>query len=646
MCGIALIVCGVRVDISTVSSQQVSPAVNAEQCVFTVEELKAALSRRGPDSLGSKRVLLRNGSPFMHDQQLSSASVSEEGPNCEESRIRSILNSAADGESRYRTSNIMAEMQFIGAELQLRGTHPIQQPLTDPFANVLAYNGEIYGGLDLNGDDNDTEALMDALCNCCSCYLHEDGRNKIPELLSLIKGPWALIYWQDSTRTLWFGRDALGRRSLLVHWPTSEDTRFLLSSVSPESSMDAEVKSGSSGINYWEELPCGVYSLTIDASSVNECLSGKVRKHEWTSPLLNELIRWEREFVEPNDRDFHSSSSPTSAREYNILRASANGTSQPAILAPVHTVLDALRKSVARRTIENAIFEVKDDHKKEQSVPVAVLFSGGVDSMILAAVLHECLDAKYVIDLLNVSFEGDSAPDRLTGRAGLKELKRISPQRSWRLVEIDADLSNLSLEMKHVMSLINPAKTYMDLNIGLALWLAAGGDGVVFENGDNSYKCAKYKSEARILLVGSGADEQCAGYGRHRTKYRSSGWIGLNEEMKLDMQRIWKRNLGRDDRCIADNGKEARFPFLDEDVIRILLGFPLWEIANLDQPSGTGDKKILREVAKLLGLHEAATLPKRAIQFGTRIAQESNKKNFGSNRAANQASAGSAVINS
>ncbi|CAI9297813.1 unnamed protein product [Lactuca saligna] len=65
--------------------------------------------------------------------------------------------------------------------------------------------------------------------------------------------------------------------------------------------------------------------------------------------------------------------------------------------------------------------------------------------------------------------------------------------------------------------------------------------------------------------------------------------------MKLDMQRIWKRNLGRDDRCIADNGKEARFPFLDENVIRILLDIPLWEIADLGQPSGVGDK-ILRKI--------------------------------------------------
>lgn len=32
---------------------------------------------------------------------------------------------------------------------------------------------------------------------------------------------------------------------------------------------------------------------------------------------------------------------------------------------------------------------------------------------------------------------------------------------SWKLVEIDADLVKLTAETKHVMSLINPAKTYM-----------------------------------------------------------------------------------------------------------------------------------------------------------------------------------------
>ena len=27
--------------------------------------------------------------------------------------------------------------------------------------------------------------------------------------------------------------------------------------------------------------------------------------------------------------------------------------------------------------------------------------------------------------------------------------------------------------------------------------------------------------------------------------------------MKLDVQRLWKRNMGRDDRCIGDHGKEV-----------------------------------------------------------------------------------------
>lgn len=394
----------------------------------------------------------------------------------------------------------------------------------------------------------------------------------------------------------------------------------------------------------------------MDASKLDGYLVGEVKKHEWGNAMIMELIKWERVSFNPKPNELHGSLNGTLEGQHHMYPASSDimtfesGPNQTMISLPAHNVLSALRKSAMLRTSQHRIFEAGRCYsRREEHVPVAVLFSGGLDSMVLAALLDECLDPSYGIDLLNVSFDGQSAPDRISAKAGVKELRRIAPLRRWKLVEIDSDLSTLTLEMKHVMSLINPANTYMDLNIGVALWLAASGDGWVSErpsnNSDENEQRLRYKSEARIVLVGSGADEQCAGYGRHRTKYRCGGWHGLNEEMKLDMQRIWKRNMGRDDRCIADNGKEARFPFLDEDVIRVLLDIPLWEVANLDQPSGTGDKKILREVAQMLGLHEAAVLPKRAIQFGSRIARESNRKNFGSNRAANQASAGSVVIN-
>ncbi|KAL7260767.1 hypothetical protein ACSBR1_006435 [Camellia fascicularis] len=682
MCGIALIVCGVRIDLSALLPIfSTSSLPQAEQPLFSINDIKAALRRRGPDSLGSKKVFLHSMIPSsVEGQDIFSLTVEEEaikGDLHYNTNSCHCISSASEEpwmlDNDFDKPKCVAELFFLGATLQLRGINPIFQPLVDAAGNILVYNGEIFGGIYLSSDSNDGEILMESLGKCCSCSSHgqmeachgsEKGQNSVPNLLSTINGPWALIYWQASSRTIWFGRDAFGRRSLLVHWPTSKDSRLLLTSVSPPHSIDKSSdhgeEYGTSEMDFWEELPCGVYSMRVGASNLDANMVGEVKRHEWTDPILNELIKWDRTSVQPKPEELNVSRMKFPGWQHDMLSVHStkvpyeSGLIQASVVVPSETVLLALREAVMRRTAISTMFKAAKCGKiQEGHAPVAVLFSGGLDSMILSALLDECLDSKYEIDLLNVSFDNESAPDRISARAGVKELKRISPLRRWKLVEIDADLSKLTSEAKHVTSLINPAKTYMDLNIGLALWLAAGGDGWVceeriynsnnnYDNGD--YQRIKYKSEARILLVGSGADEQCAGYGRHRTKYRNGSWLGLHEEMKLDMQRIWKRNLGRDDRCIADNGKEARFPFLDEDVIRTLLNIPLWEIADLDQPSGKGDKKILREVAQLLGLHEASVLPKRAIQFGSRIARESNRKNFGSNRAANQASAGSVEI--
>lgn len=39
---------------------------------------------------------------------------------------------------------------------------------------------------------------------------------------------------------------------------------------------------------------------------------------------------------------------------------------------------------------------------------------------------------------------------------------------------------------------------------------------------------------------------------------------------KLDLSRIWSRNLARDDRAISQNSKEVRYPFLDKNLILIV----------------------------------------------------------------------------
>jgi asparagine synthetase B (glutamine-hydrolysing) len=123
-----------------------------------------------------------------------------------------------------------------------------------------------------------------------------------------------------------------------------------------------------------------------------------------------------------------------------------------------------------------------------------------------------------------------------------------------------------------------------------------------------------------VLLIGLGADEQLGGYGRHRTVFRRRGEAALAAELEMDVERLWRRNMGRDDRVTADAGRELLHPFLDEHVVAYLRALPLRFKCDLTAPPGTGDKLVLREAARWLGLRRAASLQKRAIQFGTRIA--------------------------
>jgi asparagine synthetase B (glutamine-hydrolysing) len=130
-----------------------------------------------------------------------------------------------------------------------------------------------------------------------------------------------------------------------------------------------------------------------------------------------------------------------------------------------------------------------------------------------------------------------------------------------------------------------------------------------------------YQTNTKILLLGMGADEQLGGYGRHRTKFLLGGWSNLIKELQFDLSRISVRNLGRDDRCISDHGREARFPFLDEDVVNFLSSIPIWLKIHPNFNKGFGDKYILRKLADHLGLKESAWIAKRAIQFGSRVSK-------------------------
>lgn len=130
--------------------------------------------------------------------------------------------------------------------------------------------------------------------------------------------------------------------------------------------------------------------------------------------------------------------------------------------------------------------------------------------------------------------------------------------------------------------------------------------------------------------MGAGADEQMAGYARHRQKFANGGWPSLFAELEMEMNRISERNLGRDNRIIADHGRAPRLPYLDEKVVEYLAQLQILAKVDLRLPIGVGDKIILRALAYRLGLKKTAIEPKRAIQFGSRIAKTEARKEKGS----------------
>ncbi|XP_069011015.1 asparagine synthetase domain-containing protein 1 [Embiotoca jacksoni] len=549
---------------------------------------------------------------------------------------------------------------FSAHVLHMRGLLT-PQPLQDNAGNVLLWNGEVFGGITVTPEDNDTAVVSELLSSC-------DKPAEFLTVLSAVKGPWGFVYYQKAGDYLWFGRDFFGRRSLL--WKFNAEVGALsLSSVA------AQVPGPDQST--WQEVPAvGVYRIDLKAATESGSVSFEI--FPWAhagsdvtascsktiseslpsgcNAVMNQSALVLSSPVCPlntsvpksiNNTEIHANSR-LSVEDLEELLASKEKTDE------VNHLIDVLSEAVRRR-VQSLPFRIPEHHSllTDGHAGVAILFSGGIDSMILAALADRHIPARQPIDLLNVAFKlhepkkpsksvkkpkkhknkptdsktnvADSrtfspfdVPDRITGKAGLKELQDINPERRWNFVEINVTQEELQkTRLERICHLVNPLDTVLDDSIGCAVWFAARGTGLITEDDDRR----PFTSSAKVILTGIGADEQLAGYSRHRVRFKTSGHEGLIQELAMELDRISSRNLGRDDRVIGDHGKEARFPYLDEDVVSFLNSLPVWEKADLSLPRGVGEKLLLRLTAKQLGLGQSAVLPKRAMQFGSRIAK-------------------------
>ncbi|CAB50044.1 asparagine synthase (glutamine-hydrolyzing) [Pyrococcus abyssi] len=216
-----------------------------------------------------------------------------------------------------------------------------------------------------------------------------------------------------------------------------------------------------------------------------------------------------------------------------------------------------------------------DSVKVRASKKVGVLFSGGVDSSLIALIA-----SRYSDVILYTSGTEDSKD--------VEWARRVAEELGLKLRESLFSREDIENEIERIMFAIEEPNP-MNLAIAIPLYFStkrAREDGV------------------KVLLSGQGADELFGGY----AKYLQNPGLMLK-----DVEELGERNLARDDKVAMLNGVETRYPYLDLPFAILALNVPL-ELKIRD-----GKRKfILREIAKSLGLPEwVAEREKKAAQYGS-----------------------------
>ncbi len=406
--------------------------------------------------------------------------------------------------------------------LSLRGAGVTTQPLLSSDGRLaLAWNGQIFdwnasnhatsSRVRLDAGENDGIILLDRIQELLAEPGQQDDKVSIQHALNAalaeIEGPYAFVLLDRQESKLYFGRDPIGRRSLLLYQPLDASALAIISVAT------AELLSNEPEASLTEVACSSLFTIDLlDAPASPKPLP----RH--TSNFTSRLLLRELRPSQPNKQ----SASSLPQQDIDDFRA---------------TFLSVLAESVRKR-----VTNINTDQPANEA-HVAVLFSGGLDCTTLALLADRYVPSEQPIDLLNVGFEnvraieaakqerekrlrsktkpvskkfgkgtrhpalaladnGDGAttlqdeaeevrkeeeaeselgllddiyavPDRLTGLASYRELCALAPERRWNFVAINVPYTTYTAHRAEVESLMSPTSSVMDLSIGSALYFAS-----------------------------------------------------------------------------------------------------------------------------------------------------------------------------
>ena len=263
------------------------------------------------------------------------------------------------------------------------------------------------------------------------------------------------------------------------------------------------------------------------------------------------------------------------------------------IIKPVRTIIkpeaEPISMENAAKRLQSLLMESLSERVRD-SKKVAMAFSGGLDSSVVASIAKRC---ELKVELLYVGMEG---------RPEIHD------------AETSAEFLDLPLHAKMFTS------EDVEEVLLRVLWLIEEPDALKVSVAIPFYWIAEVANRIglSVLLAGQGSDELFGGYYKYLSEYASQGARGLEDAVYRDVVSSYMMNFERDNKVCAFHTVELRLPFADFDMIRFSLGLPVHlKIASTrDQLR----KRVLREVAKRIGLPPAVyNMRKGAIQYTTGI---------------------------
>lgn len=364
---------------------------------FTLNDIKHSIKPRGPDHYDHFLYDIKNNKKI----SLTNKDIGEE-----KNTDHILIESEPIFETLAKTNDSLITLA-ASSVLHLRGVQgqiPSMPFINETTGNILLYNGELY---DISKDllslieeklfeydhqnqiitllqgfsraENDTEQIFKILDLLSQLNIKADDYLHIVNLIfSSFKGDFSILFFDNSTKRIFIGKDNIGKRSLLLG---IRPDGFIITSVAPKKETK-KIEMGEEEEKEGDSNKEEVQETAISKKYLAEFLAGKQKEWLEINPASMTVI------------SLNVLSNSLKIDNYPYLKNKDSLKFDKLQMDPcefVEGILVNCVKKLLESTIEyKHIFEKNNELEKtaNNEAKIAVMFSGGLDSTLIAHVIN------------------------------------------------------------------------------------------------------------------------------------------------------------------------------------------------------------------------------------------------------------------